>query len=326
VPRRRNPLRPDELAALCGGTVVLSGQLEAVGVARTTTQRRCRAGGPWRSLLPGVVKLSNAPPNRADRRQAALLYAGLGAVITGADALELHGMRRMPSPAGPVHVLVPADRRRVGAGLVLVERTERLPAPGPGRWPLAPLVRAALDFARRSTDRDVVRAVVAEVVQRGLGTPAELAAELRAGSSRGSALVRAVLSEIGAGVRSVAEANARQLLRRSTLPPPLWNPRLYDQAGRLVAVPDAWFDDVAMVWEIDSLEWHLSPADYRRTVERRSTLTGLGIVVLETQPGRLDQHPADVLTDLQHHYAQALRRPRPALYAVPDGANGTFAR
>jgi len=279
VPLRSNPLRPDELTALCGSTVVLSRQLEALGVARTTTQRRCRAGGPWRSLLPGVVKLSNAPSNRADRRRAALLYAGPGAVITGADALELHGMQRMPSPSGPVHVLVPADRRRVGAGLVLVERTERLPEPVPGRWPLASLVRAALDFARRSTDRDVVRAVIAEVVQRGLGTPTELGAELRAGSTRGSALPRAVLGEVGAGVRSVAEARARQLLRHSPLPPPLWNPRLYDQTGRLVAVPDAWFDDVGMVWEIDSLEWHLSPADYRRTVERRSTLTGLGVVV-----------------------------------------------
>jgi hypothetical protein len=303
-------------------------QLQSVGVARTTTQRRCRAGGPWRSLLPGVVKLNNAPPDRADRRRAALLYAGPDAVITGADALELHGMRRMPTPSGPVHVLVPANRRRAGMGLVLVERTDRLPAPAPGRWPIAPVGRAVLDLGRRSTDRDIVRATIAEVVQRGLCTPAALAAELAAGSSRGSALPRAVLAEVGAGVRSVAEAKARTLLNRSGLPTPMWNPRLHDAGGRFVATPDAWFDDVAFAWEIDSVEWHVSPADYQRTVERRSALTGLGVVVLETQPARLIRHPTAVLTDLATHYQQARLRPRPALLAVPadDGANGTLAR
>jgi hypothetical protein len=305
---------------------VLARQLETFGVARTTTQRRCAAGGPWRSLLPGVVKLDNGPPTRADQRRAALLYAGPGAVITGADALDLHGLHRIPRAAGPVHVLVPAERRRVGAGRVLVERTDRLPGSGSGRWPLAPLVRAVLDFGRRTPDRDVVRAAIAEAVQRGRCTPAELATELAAGSGRGSALPRQVLVEVGAGVRSVAEAKARKLLLGTGSPQPLWNPRLYDHSGQLVAVPDAWFDDVGLAWEIDSLEWHLSPADYQRTVERRSRLTGLGVVVLETQPSRIHQHPADVLADLRRHYTQASYRPRPALYAVPDEANGTLAR
>jgi hypothetical protein len=317
VPRRTSFLANDEFAGLCGGGIVLAHQLEGLGVGRSTIRYRCRPGGPWRSVLPGIVKLSNSPPDRADHREAALLYAGPGSVITGLDALELHGMQRMPSPSGPIHVLVPADRRRVGAGRVLVERTDRLPEPAAGRWPIAPIARATLDFARRSRDRDAVRATIAEVVQRDRCTVAELVYELAAGSGRGSALARDVLAEVGDGVRSVAEAKARKLVQGLPLPVPIWNPRLVDAAGRFIAVPDAWFDDVAMAWEIDSREWHLSPVDYRRTVERRSAMMAAGVVVMHTQPGSLAHRSAEVRSELRNTYAQARARPRPPVRALP---------
>jgi hypothetical protein len=75
----------------------------------------------------------------------------------------------------------------------------------------------------------------------------------------------------------VAEADAAKLLR-SDLAAPLWNSRVHDRLGRFVAMPDAWFDDVGMAWEIDSVEWHVSPADYERTVDRRSAMMAEGIV------------------------------------------------
>jgi len=317
VPRRTCDVRIDELATLCADTVVLTRDLEQLGISRTTTCYRCRPGGPWRSLLPGVVKLGNSPPDRTDHRKAAVLYTGPGAVITGLDALHLHGMERMPSPSGPVHVLVPADRRRVGAGRVLVERTERLPVPAAGRWPIAPIARAALDFARRSRERSVVRATLAEVVQRGRCTASQLGRELELGSGRGSAIPRSVLAEVGDGVRSVAEAAARELVLGTELPPPIWNPRLLDEHGRFIATPDAWFDDVALAWEIDSKEWHLSPADYDRTVDRRSAMMAAGVVVMHTQPSKLTDRPADVRAELLLNHAQAQLRPRPPIRALP---------
>src|SRR6185312_3385555 len=100
------------------------------------------------------------------------------AVLTGADALELHGLRRVPPPSGPVHLLVASAVRCGGGGRLVIERTRRLPVPVPGPWPLAPVPRAALDFARRSSDQGVVRAVLAEVVQRGRCGPGDLAVEL----------------------------------------------------------------------------------------------------------------------------------------------------
>lgn len=322
---RRRPLAPDEVAVLCGTRVVRVADLVALGVARSTIAERCRRGGPWRRLLPGVVKLDNGPVTRDDRRRAALLYARGRALITGADALELHGMERMPRPSGPVHLLVPDDCRRAGGGRVLAERTARMPQPPPGRWPITPIDRAALDHTRRLDDRNLVRAVLAEVVQRGRCSPAQLAAELAAGSGRGSALPRAVLQEVSAGVRSVAEADARLALRGCGLPDPQWNVAVLAADGTFLGVPDAWFDEVAMAWEIDSREWHLRPEDYERTVARRAVLMSARIVVMQTLPSALADRSA-VRHDLHGHYALARSRPRPDVIAVPWPADQRHVR
>jgi hypothetical protein len=321
--RRATGLPAHRIAVLCGATIVGVRDLERLGLHRATIAKRCRPGGPWQSLAPGIIVLHNGPRSRDDKRRGALVHAGPQSIITGLDALELHGMDRVPAPSGPVHVLVPGDRRRVGYGLALVERTDRLPEPAPGRWPLAPLPRAVLDYVRRIRDRDLVRSALAEVVQRGRATPAQLVRELDDGAQRGTRLPREVLREVGDGVRSVAEARARTLLRRSrTLPAAMWNPRIVDASGRFIASPDAWFDDVAMAWELDSREWHMSPADYDLTLERRSAMIAAGIVVIATQPSRTYKAAPAVLEELEAAHAQAALRPRPQLHAIP-ATNGT---
>jgi hypothetical protein len=312
--------RIDELAQFLGSRVVRVRALEECGFSRSAIARRCRPGGPWQALLPGIVLLHNAPPNRDDRRRAALLYGGRGGepcLLTGLDALELHGLRNIPRPYGPVHLLVGSHVQRKGLGHVLVERTDRLPDEPPGRWPLVPVARAVLDFGRRSRERGVVRAAMADAVQHGHCSVTELAAELAAGCGRGSALPRSVLEEVADGVRSPAEADARSLVAGSALPPPMWNPRLHDPDGRFVATPDAWFDDVAMAWEIDSREWHLGPDDYAATLARRNRLMAAGAVVVHHLPSDVRHRPARVLADLRANHALAARRPRPLLRAVP---------
>ena len=328
MPRRSNTPTPDQCVRRCGATVVRVRDLEGVGLRRSTIAHRCRPGGPWRSLLPGVILLHNAAPTRDDRRSAALLHCGTASLLTGLDALELHGMQRAPSPNGPVHVLVPEDRRRAGHGVALVERTERLPVAEPGRWPLAPLDRAVLDFSRRCRDRDQVRSALAEAVQRRRCSPAGLVVELNAGSQRGSALPREVLREVADGVRSVAEAKARALLLETNLPRPLWNPTLVDAAtGVFIAVPDAWFDEVGLAWEIDSHEWHLDPEDHAQTLTRRVAMTARGIAVVPHTPGRITNEWAAVCDELRRNLAQAARRPRPAVIAVPASpTSGTLVR
>ena len=122
--------------------------------------------------------------------------------------------------------------------------------------------------------------------------------------------------EVGDGIRSAAEAWARSLVLRSRLPAPMWNVELRDKQGRRLAVVDAWWADVGLAWEIDSTEFHLSPADHERTTRRHSALTAAGVLVMHTVPSRLRKDPAGVLRDLCGAYDSAGSRG----WAVAAGA------
>lgn len=151
--------------------------------------------------------------------------------------------------------------------------------------PLAPPVRACLDAARRLRSPAEITELLADAVQRGMCSPAQLRHELRDGSQRGSATPREVLRHIAAGVRSTAERDARRLLARSrVLPDPWWNATVRDAGSRVLGVVDAWFDDVALAWEIDSIAHHLLPADFARTTKRAATLTSEGVLVVGSSP------------------------------------------
>jgi hypothetical protein len=108
------------------------------------------------------------------------------------------------------------------------------------------------------------RQPLAEAVQRGLTDPHELADELAEGSRHGTTRARLAIRAMLAGTRSKAEADAERLVTASHLPRPRWNPALATSDGNRLPTPDGWFDEVALAWEIDSLEFHLSPRDYDR--------------------------------------------------------------
>ncbi|MBW4720579.1 hypothetical protein [Saccharothrix obliqua] len=171
--------------------VIRTAELRAAGVPRYEIDLRCRPGGPWQRVLPGVLLLAAGPPTRAQRVRAALAYAGPGAVLTGVDALRALGFSDLPPP-GRIHLLQPAAHRKSGVGAVFLERTTRLPNPVlKDGLPLAPPIRAALDAARHSHPPHQTRILTAAVAA---GYPARaLLRELDAGSSRGTAAPRAAL-------------------------------------------------------------------------------------------------------------------------------------
>jgi hypothetical protein len=70
---------------------------------------RIRPDGCWQRILPGVVLMHTGTPTTRERLLGCLAYAGEDAVITGAAALRLYGLRTAP-PDGQVQVLVPHDR------------------------------------------------------------------------------------------------------------------------------------------------------------------------------------------------------------------------
>jgi hypothetical protein len=173
------------------------------------------------------------------------------------------------------------------------------------------------DAVRALADLAAVRAVVASAVQRGQCTIAQLAVELRDGPIRGSASLRAVLAEVIAGVRSVPEGDLRRLIIRAGLPQPLYNPRLY--LGEVfLAQPDAWWPEYGVAVEVDSREWHLSPADWEQTMARHRRMSAAGVIVVHVSPRQLRDQGAQLEADL----AATLRagRPLPAITTRPIAA------
>ncbi|MFZ0191877.1 MAG: hypothetical protein WAL72_33580 [Streptosporangiaceae bacterium] len=279
--------------------VITRGQAAAAGLTRHALQHRLRLEGPWQSLLPGVYLAATGTPTLIQQEMAALLYAGRGSVITGLAAVQQHHIR------GPaikfVDVLIPASRKRRDAAFVRVHRTTHLPT---RVWQLGPLryalpARAVADAVRDLTSLRDVRAMVADTVQRGHCRVPDLSMELDAGPNRGSTLFREALADVADGIHSAAEGDLKDLLAKSGLPAPLFNASIYDGDGTFIARPDAWWQEKGVAVEVDSHEWHLSPHDHTRTLERQRRMGKRGILVLPFTPREIRTQPAKVIAAIR---------------------------
>jgi hypothetical protein len=175
----------------------------------------------------------------------------------------------------------------------------------------ATVARAVIDACRRIKRLDTVREIVAESVQSNKCSAKELLEELRHAQRRGSALPRRVLREIAAGIRSVAEAKAREWLRRAGVPEPDWNADLLDTSGNWIASPDGYWEDVAVALEIDSMEWHLRPRLYKRTQRRQRRMASYNITVLPVAPGDIIDDPDAFVAEVIKTRSAARNRPLP---------------
>jgi hypothetical protein len=119
---------PDVLLTASRHGAIKVATLAELGVPQRTAYRRCKPGAPWQRLLPGVVLLGNLAPTRRQLVEAALLYAGPKAVLTGLEACRRHGLRNVTDDH-QVHLLVPHGQRAISSGHVVVERTRRMPDP-----------------------------------------------------------------------------------------------------------------------------------------------------------------------------------------------------
>ena len=278
--------------------VITRRQALAAGV--TASSLRHRLGNSWQSLIPGVYLAATGTPTIIQQQMAAMLHAGRGSVITGPAALQQHRIR---GPAADlIDVLIPASRRRQDAAFVRLHRTTRMPK---RIWRFGPLyyalpARAVADTVRDLTSLRDVRAMVADAVQRSACTVPDLSAELDHGQSVGSKLFREALADVADGIHSAAEGDLKDLLAKSGLPAPLFNASIYGGDGTFIARPDAWWPERGVAVEVDSHEWHLSPHDHTRTLERQRRMGKHGIVVLPFTPREIRTQPADVINTIRH--------------------------
>jgi hypothetical protein len=295
--------------------LITRSQVLSAGMTTDALRHKLRAGGPWRTVLPGVYLAHSGLLAGSQREVAAVLYAGRGCVITSLAALNRIGVRVPPSDF--IDVLIPESARRQSVGFVRVHRTARMPQPRVQdglRW--APTARAVADAARGRSERREVRALVAEAVQRRRCTVQELAAELQAGPTQGSAALRAALAEVAGGAASVAEADLHKLIKSSRLPEPMYNPRLY-VGTEFLAQPDAWWHEAGVACEVDSREWHLSPDGWERTIDRHARMSAVGIIVIHVTPRRLRSEPATLMAQLRSAIQVGRQRTPLLIRAVP---------
>lgn len=295
-PDRHGRLPRDPLAKLLDQQfgVLSREQATAFDVGPGLIKYRIRPRGPWQRLLPGVYQTTSDVPTTDQRDMAALLYAGSWSMLTGRAAMRRYGI--MPAYTGPLDVLVPASRRRADLGYVRIHRTRRMPGTFylQGAIRFTATARAVVDAALGAASVRDMRAIVAVGVDRGPCPTEDLLAELGRSRLRNCAVLRSVIADVARGIRSAPEGDLMDLIDRSDLPQPLYNPRLYI-GGSFLACPDAWWEASGVAAEVDSREYHFDEADWEATLQRHARMTAAGIRVLHFTPRGILAEPVRVI-------------------------------
>jgi hypothetical protein len=290
--------------------VITAAQLRAAGLSPGSIATRCRPGGPWQRLRPGVILLGTGAPTRRQLLRGVVAWLGHEAVITGVDALRAHGAELPISPT--VHILVAAGRRVMPDEHMILQRTTRLPTPMcRNALPFAPPARAVLDAARREPDPERLHQLLTLPLYWGLCTAGELKAELDAGNQRGSSAVRDVLRHLEFGGDTFAHGMARRLLKEVPLPPPSWNVTVCDLHGRPIGLADAWWDEIGMAWQFGAPE-----NDRSKPRMNHLALTAAGVSVVRCTTNQLRDQSGLVARELVSAFSEAARRARPKVLGL----------
>jgi hypothetical protein len=265
---------------------------DVCGVSRARVRTEI-GRGRWRQLARGVVLTRPDAPSRTDWALAGLAIVGSHGALSGWDAVRLAGMGS-PSPPGDDVLVVTTRGGSRRAGQVWIRKVA---APLPTRVtaaddPMLPLVRvvsltlAVVDTAVLYGRTRPVRALVTTAIQRELCSVEELTAQLRRAPRRNSAALRRALADALAGARSVAEAEAAELLRTGGVPAFELNVPIV-HAGRVIAVADVLWRELRAILEIDSRDYHLSEAQWKATMARHNRLTSAGYAVTHFPPSAI---------------------------------------
>ncbi|MFF6995061.1 hypothetical protein ACFY93_08900 [Streptomyces sp. NPDC008313] len=296
--------------------VVTHAQLRAQGVTAAETNERCRPGGPWQQILPGVCLLHPGPPTGEERLHAVLAYVtrspqreaapgvpvqpGAGrprpprrpdALVTGLAALTLHGFSSAPPllALDRVDVLVPRLRRLRGSGFARIVRTAALPdAEYVDGVAVAPVPRALADAVAEPSDPETVRRMLTEAVRGGHCEPAAVVRELTAARLLGRPHVVDAVDALLAEGRAVAEDRLYRMVGEYGLPDPVWNVDLRLPGGPHLGGVDAYWPEQAVAVELDTRAPRGDEdAQWAAHARKREHLERLGVTVVHLTPRKL---------------------------------------
>ncbi|WP_432511082.1 hypothetical protein [Kineococcus sp. SYSU DK001] len=153
---------------------------------------------------------------------------------------------------------------------------------------------------------DRVRELFGATLQQRRCTLGELHEEVFDGPTQRSASARKILTEVSAGTRSAAEGKIFRRVSASTLPQPVWNEPVVVE-GTVIGYADAYWPCLGVVLEIDSVRWHSSPTDLRRTQAKQRRYTEAGILLVSISPRDFLDDPEESLRQLAATLATAAR-------------------
>lgn len=270
------------------------------GVGESQIRTRVRRG-QWLRLYPGVFGVAGLP--RLGQLQAALLYAGPGAVLCGPTAAERFGLLPV---AAAIHVGVPTQRRvRHQPGLRVLRIScltdadvwvrEGLPTTRPDR--------TLVDLLRRLPRREG-EAVLCAALQRRITTTSHVrVAAARLGLLRRCAWLERLLSDLTRGAQAIGELGLLRLCRRHRLAPPEHQSRLGTRRRA-----DGGWPALGVYVEIDSIRYHYGAGSWQADLARQNEVmaeTG-GICLLRFTTTQIRDEPRLVAGVIR----QALRAAR----------------
>lgn len=272
-------------AAAAQHGVITSAQLAELGLDLRLPRRE-----RWPELAPRTWGTTHVVDD-VQLLQAMALYAGPGAVASGALACRRHRLRDVPDVLVG-DALVPHGRHLMGGGHVKLHQTCRLPLPVVLEgWPLAPVTRAVADASRWCRSLQNVRALVLAAVGDHRTTVDALTAEVDDGPRRDSARLGRALVDARRGARSAPEAEAADsLLATGGMPAFLLNPEIW-MNGVLVGAPDGYVPATGFGWELDSLRHHGSSDDLAHTFDRHQNFSDVDVELLHVVPARMRRDP-----------------------------------
>jgi hypothetical protein len=264
-----------------------------LGMSKDAMEHAIAAFG-WQRLTRGFLLTAPGSPTRADWINVGLALAAPTGAISGWDAIRMVGLGEKTPPAAAALVLAREGENRVVGG-VRIRPTTRpfttwlLPGEHPDHpyCHVASVARAVADTARQYRQFRAVRALVTSAVQRKRCTAEDLISELELGPRNHSAHLRRAVADLRAGARSVAEAEAIDILRRSPVPRFEANVPIVTVSGRHVADADCLWRELRAVLEIDSRQFHFEEEDWEATMARHSVLGRYGLAVDHCSPKQI---------------------------------------
>jgi len=268
--------------------VVTVGQLHGAGLSKGAIEVRVRAGRLHR-VHHGVYAVGHPLLSREGRFLAAVLSAGVGAVLSHRSAAELWGL--LADHGGLPDVLSPLklDPRR---GLRL-HWTRSLPADDRTRQrgvPVTSPARTLVDLGSTPIgDRALRRAIREALVQRLVSADCVRAELARARGRRGRARVAAILDASDGGTRSELEDRTIELFRACGFQVPHCNARV--DTARGVYEVDFLFADRRLVVEADGARFHDNVLSRRRDADRQAALEAAGYRVVRLTWDQVTREP-----------------------------------